>query len=116
MYEWLISKVMLIIAKLAAILRHFTALPWQVRFLSKRYSHEENNICSNDDDIVNGGTGPESDDLSGWHELSCDGSGLLGVVQHWEGVQENRSALLAVQSLRDSSGAWSLRKIMEKRL
>jgi len=116
MYEWLISKVMLIIAKLAAILRHFTALPWQVRFLSKRYSHEENNICSNDDDIVNGGTGPVTDDLSVWHELPGNGGRKLLVVGRRKGVQENRSALLAVQSLRDSRGAWSLRKIMEKRL
>ena len=115
MYEWLISKVMLIIAKLAAILRYFTALPWPVRFLSERYSHESN-VNSGNYDGINGGAGPVTDDLSGWHELPGNGSGLLGVVQHREGIQEDRSALLAVQSLGVSRGAWRLRKRSEKGL
>ena len=115
MYEWLISKVMLIIAKLAAILRHFTANRWLGWFLSRSKSHESNN-CSNDVDIVDGGTGPVTDDLSGWHELPGNGSGLLGVVQHREGIQEDRSALLAVIVAGPAGRSWRVRKRWEKGL
>ena len=102
---------------LSAILRVFTALLWPVRFLSKRYSHyEESSICSNDVDIVDGGTGPVTDDLSGWHELPGNGSGLLGVVQHREGIQEDRSALLAVIVAGPAGRTWRARKRREKGL
>lgn len=100
---------------LSAILRVFTALLWPVRFLSKRYSHEESNICSNDV-CINGGTGPVTDDLSGWHELPGNGSGLLGVVQHREGIQEDRSALLAVIVAGPAGRTWRARKRREKGL
>jgi len=99
---------------LSAIRRVFTAR--LNGFLSREVSYEESTICSNDVDIVDGGAGPVTDDLSGWHELPGNGSGLLGVVQHREGIQEDRSALLAVQSLGVSRGAWRLRKRSEKGL
>ena len=99
---------------LSAILRVFTALLWPVRFLSKRYSHEESNICSNDV-CINGCTGPVTN-MPGGYELSGDGSGLLGVVQHWAWVQEDRSALLAVIVEGPAGRTWRVRKRWEKGL
>ena len=100
---------------LSAIRRVFTALLWPVRFLSERYSHESDVNSGNYDD-VNGGTGPVTDELSGRHELPSTSGRLLGVVQHREGIQEDRSALLVFMHQGPARIRWRARKRREKGL